>query len=156
MSNAIHPSVNGDHPLRHYQLIQELYVLSDACDRSVLGEFDLTVSQYRLLSLLDEEKTYRVTELSNRLLLSKSTITRIVDRLKELGWVVRPVDPRDRRAVQVQITATGLARLQEIRKAHNRSLGVRTRALSRADQHELEVLLDKYRQGLEACFNGGS
>lgn len=129
-------------------------MLSDACDQSVLGEFGLTVSQYRLLSLLDEDKAYRVTELSDRLLLAKSTITRIVDHFKGLGWVRRPEDPRDRRAVQVQITDKGLGRLQEISRAHNRSLRVRTSKLSEADQQQLGNLLDKYRQGLKACLNG--
>ena len=46
---------------------------------------------------------------------SKPAITRALDRLTELDFVRRKVDPADRRSVLVQRTATGMAFLRELR-----------------------------------------
>ncbi len=45
-----------------------------------------------------------MTVLGERLMLSKSTITRIVDQLEERSWVRRIPDPVDRRAQDVILT----------------------------------------------------
>jgi DNA-binding MarR family transcriptional regulator len=57
-----------------------------------------------------------VRGLAARLGVSKPTITRAVDRLVEFDLVRRGPDPRDRRSVLVQRTATGMVFLRELRK----------------------------------------
>ena len=48
-----------------------------------------------------------MTELADRVLISRPTATRIVDRLVDRGWVDRDVDPDDRRVVRVALTSDG-------------------------------------------------
>jgi DNA-binding MarR family transcriptional regulator len=134
--------------LRQYQMIHEIYVLSDACDRRILSEFGLNISQFRLLSLLHNEKGQRLTLLSQRLLLSKSTITRLVDQLEHRGWVQRIADPEDRRAQRVVLTPVGLEQRAIIAAAHLRSLEHRWQALTDEEKVQLSALLDKLSAGL--------
>lgn len=46
-------------------------------------------------------------ELSKRLNLEKSTVSRLVSVLNRRGWIKRDHNPADRRIVEVQLTDTG-------------------------------------------------
>lgn len=86
----------------------------------------------------------RMTELANRALISRSGVTRRVDRLIDKGLVRRSEADGDGRAVVVALTAAGLARLAEIAPAHAR--GIAEYFVSRLDDQELadlESALDK-------------
>jgi MarR family 2-MHQ and catechol resistance regulon transcriptional repressor len=141
--------------IRSYQLLHEAYVLSDACDNQALVEFGLTVSQFRLLSLLHNEQGRRLTELSQQLLLSKSAITRAVDQLEALGFAMRAPDPHDRRAQRVVLTPQGAGHLAQALAKHVLSLSQRTQDLSRLELDQLILLLDKLCQGLRCGLGAG-
>jgi DNA-binding MarR family transcriptional regulator len=49
----------------------------------------------------------RMSDIARRLILSRGGTTKVIDRLEELGYVVRSPDPDDRRATVVDITAEG-------------------------------------------------
>jgi DNA-binding MarR family transcriptional regulator len=144
-------------PLRNYRLIHEVFVLLDAGDRQILGQFDVISSQYRLMMNLSHSSGQRLTALSERLLLSKSTITRNVDQLEARGWVQRIADPEDRRAQRVVLTLNGSNRCAAIAEEHLRSLDQRFELLPARDQEQLQVLLWKLGTGLSrllAAENG--
>jgi DNA-binding MarR family transcriptional regulator len=61
------------------------------------------------------EGPHTVRGLAHELNVSKPAITRALDRLTELDYVRRKVDPSDRRSVLVQRTVKGAAFLREIR-----------------------------------------
>lgn len=147
-STFIYPSIS----LRQYRMIHEIYVLSDACDRQILSQYDLNTSQFRLLSLLHNERGQRLTVLSQRLLLSKSTITRLVDQLEHKGWVQRIADPEDRRAQRVILTPAGFEQRAIIADAHLQSLEKCLQALTDEEKAQLEVLLGKLSAGLRSRF----
>jgi DNA-binding MarR family transcriptional regulator len=146
----ISPSTNTSTSDRQYQMIHEVYVLSDACDRMILSQYDLNISQFRLLSQLHNERGQRLTVLSQRLLLSKSTITRLVDQLEIKGWVQRVADPEDRRAQRVVLTPTGFQQRAIIADEHRQSLEKRLQALTDEEKTQLDVLLDKLSAGLRS------
>lgn len=135
---------------RAYRLIHDLYVLLDAGDRQVLQPFDLTPSQFTLLTLLDTNNGQRLTTLSDRLLVARSTITRLIDQLETAGLVQRVVDPADRRAQQVVLSSAGAALVNRAGAVHQASLAERFAALMPADQAALVDLLLSLRAGLRA------
>lgn len=61
------------------------------------------------------EGGHTVRGLAQELNVSKPAITRALDRLSELDYVRRKVDPADRRSVLVQRTVKGAAFLRETR-----------------------------------------
>jgi DNA-binding MarR family transcriptional regulator len=77
---------------------------------------DLTARQLGvfLTCYLDTE-AQTVRGLAAQLNVSKPAITRALDRLAKFDLVRRKDDPRDRRSVLVQRTATGMAFLRELR-----------------------------------------
>ena len=133
-----------------YRLLQNIAVLLDAGDRQVLREFNLNPMQYSALLLLGSEEGWRLTDLSERLLCERSTVTRIVDFLESEGLVNRLPDPEDRRSQRVALTPAGTALYEQAFAAHNRSLHQRFSALSEEEQQQLHLLHQKLFEGLLA------
>jgi DNA-binding MarR family transcriptional regulator len=151
-SRSVPQSVDGSLSLslRNYHLIHELFVLLEAHDRQILGRYGLIGSQYRLLMNLDRNPGLRLTELSERLLLSKSTVSRIVDQLEAMDWVARIKDPRDRRAQSVVLTRLGYEKRAAISKAHMLSLAERLQCITAPEMGQLIELLGKISAGLSS------
>ncbi len=131
-------------------MFHDIYVLLDDGDRRVLRAFNLSPSQFAVLVLLDGESGWRLTDLSERLLVDKSTITRIVDRLESAGLVRREADPDDRRVQRVVLTGQGQETRDRARAAHERSIERRMGALDTDEQRQLLALLTRLRDGLQA------
>jgi DNA-binding MarR family transcriptional regulator len=80
----------------------------------------LSIAQIATAFLVDEAGSLRVSELSDKLGLSLSATSRMVDGLVERGLLRREEDPEDRRARVLTLTAKGQAfvdRLSEERMA---------------------------------------
>ena len=56
----------------------------------------------------------RVKELAEAVVLSPTAMSRFVDRVEQAGYVRREPDPGDRRALQVVLTAEGVALLRKM------------------------------------------
>ncbi len=72
------------------------------------------VPHYRLLKLLHQQPR-TLSELAACQAVALPTMSRTVSALVERGWVTRTQDPENRRRVQVQITGTGQAILEQLR-----------------------------------------
>lgn len=78
---------------------------------------DLDGAAYGLLVLLDDAGPLRASDVVARLGLDKSTVSRQVAALVDLGMVDRAADPDDGRAQVLSISAEGHRRLSEVREA---------------------------------------
>lgn len=91
----------------HARVVSEVSrALEAACGIS-LAWFDVLFQ----LSVVPQSRR-RMHELARALLLSKSGLTRLVDRIEEAGLVARASVPGDRRSLYVQLTPAG-RRLQD-------------------------------------------
>jgi DNA-binding MarR family transcriptional regulator len=68
-----------------------------------------------LMTCYLETKPQTVRGLATKLNVGKPVITRALDRLSDFDLVRRKADPRDRRSVLVQRTATGMAFQRDLR-----------------------------------------
>jgi len=83
--------------------------------RVLFNRWDLSVSQFNILNLLSApSKGMSQTELSRALIMNRSNVTGLVDRLEKRGLVQRQPVPDDRRAYRVELTAAGQALIDEI------------------------------------------
>lgn len=87
-------------------------------------ERDLPLSWYDVLVQLEERPGHRLrmTELAGAVLLSKSGLTRLVDKMCGNGLVAREPDPSDRRGTYVILTPAGYQRLQDAAPVHMRGI----------------------------------
>jgi DNA-binding MarR family transcriptional regulator len=115
-------------------------------------EQDLPVTWYDVLLHLDEvpRRRMRMNELAGAVVVSKSGLTTLVDRMQEAGLVAREPDDNDRRAIDVVLTKAGKARFDKARQLHRR--GIRRHFsdhLTEADAKRLIAILEKL-QGARA------
>ncbi|MFI1968365.1 MarR family transcriptional regulator [Streptomyces cinnamoneus] len=75
---------------------------------------ELSLVSYALLAHLEDSDGCRPSALAEQFLLNKSTISRQVTTLEELGLVERRTDPGDQRAHILHLTAGGRAALGQV------------------------------------------
>lgn len=76
-------------------------------DRDRICCHDISVTQCYALETLIDHGPMRLSELSERLFLDKSTTSRVVGTLVKKGYVEQHPDPRDRRATTIRATRAG-------------------------------------------------
>jgi DNA-binding MarR family transcriptional regulator len=126
-----------------YRKIQDLSILLDHADRLVLRPFNLNTLQYNALLLLDSEEGWRLTDLSERLMCERSTVTRLVDYLEGEGLIDRCADPVDRRSQRVTLSAAGMALRDQAQAAIEEAIRTRFAVLGR---EETRLLFDMHRR----------
>lgn len=106
----------------------------------LVGEHGLTLNDFEVLlhlSRVDGGRLRRV-DLVERVLLTPSGITRLLDGLEAAGLVERAECPFDRRVVWAVLTAAGRERLEGASKSHAASVSALFEA--RLDERELGEL----------------
>ena len=111
-------------------------------EADLLAEHDLPLASYDVLVQLSEApgRALRMTELAERVLLSRSGLTRLVDRLERDGLVERRACPSDARGTLAVLTDTGLERLRAAWPTHLR--GVSEQVTNRFTPQEVAVLAE--------------
>lgn len=71
----------------------------------------ISLDVYEVLNTLEEAdgRKLRMSELAETILFSRSGLTRMIDRLEEIGYVVREPSPDDRRGWYAVVTEKGIA-----------------------------------------------
>jgi DNA-binding MarR family transcriptional regulator len=117
----------------HAALVREL-------DAELYAAHDLPLSSYDVLIYLQAApgKRLRMAELADSVLLSRSGVTRLVDRLEREGLIERDTCTSDGRGCFAVLTEQGEQALARARPTH--LAGVRERFLSRFSEDELEQL----------------
>jgi DNA-binding MarR family transcriptional regulator len=117
----------------HAALVRELDAELDAAH-------DLPLSSYDVLIYLQAapDRRLRMAELADSVLLSRSGVTRLVDRLEREGLIVRDNCASDGRGLYAVLTDEGEAMLAKARPTH--LAGVRERFLRHFSEDELKQL----------------
>jgi DNA-binding MarR family transcriptional regulator len=89
--------------------------------RQFFARWDLSPSQFNILSLLSAEDTgCSQIDLSRKLIMHRSNVTGLVDRLEKRGLVRRAANPDDRRAWHVTLTKNGKELLKTVQPHYYR------------------------------------
>ncbi|MCW2777731.1 MAG: transcriptional regulator, MarR family [Frankiales bacterium] len=109
-------------------------------EAELVAEHELPLASYDVLVQLSEapQRALRMTDLAERVLLSRSGLTRLVDRLERDGLVTRQACPDDARGTLAVLTDAGLERLRAAWPTHLR--GVAEHVTGKLSADELVVL----------------
>lgn len=123
--------------------------VTDALAVELEAERDLPLTWYDVLVQLSEapENKLRMQDLARAVLLSKSGLTRLVDRMAHAGLVTREPCLDDRRGTFVCLSPAGRERLDDASPIHLRGIAQHfTDHLSEADARMLHALLGRIVQ----------
>lgn len=103
----------------------------------MLGRVDLTLPQYTMLYQLMLLGTVSMTEISDRLEITKPAVTNLVDRLEEKKCLKRVPHAKDRRVILLEILPKGKKIITEIQ---GQSLGLLLKAYDQFNEKEHQVI----------------
>lgn len=105
-------------PGPRYEALLELLRAAEAlwnASRVFFARWDLSPSQFNVLNVLYEQpRGCTQVELSRQLIMHRSNITGLVDRLEARGLVRREDNPADRRAFNVTLTPAGARLIRHV------------------------------------------
>jgi len=128
--------------------------LTNALAAELEAERDLPLSWYDVLIQLSQEPDgrMRMQDLARRILLSKSGLTRLFDRMQETGLVQRESCPDDRRGTHAALTPAGRRTLQRAMPVHRR--GIEQHFSSQLTETETAALSSAFEKMLTALSEG--
>lgn len=114
--------------LAHARVVRRL-------DEELRAEHDLTIGEYDALVTIAQapERRIRMRQLADEVILSKSGVTRLIDRLVDDGLVERSACLSDARGAEAVLTEEGLARLRSASRTHLRGIHEHFLAILDAD-----------------------
>lgn len=89
-----------------------LYKSTQRCLKDISQTCEFTVPEMTIMLELIENKTVSLNELSERIELPKSSVSRFVDRLVNRGFISRVIPKENRRSVE--LSATSLNCIEEL------------------------------------------
>lgn len=115
-------------------------------DEELQAEHGLSLAEYDALLQLAHapDRRLRMSVLAERVLLSRSGITRLVDRLEGSGMVARSACVTDARGAEASLTPSGLDRLRAASRTH----------LDGIERYFLVPVSDEDRAAVERAANG--
>jgi DNA-binding MarR family transcriptional regulator len=103
--------------LAHARIVRRL-------DEELRAEHDLTIGEYDALVTIAQapDRRIRMRQLADEVILSKSGVTRLIDRLVDDGLVERGACLSDARGAEAVLTERGLARIRAASTTHLRGI----------------------------------
>ena len=132
-----------------YLLSDSSRLLRRAFDERVRG-LGLTAVQARLLLSLQKFPDNNQAFYAERLEIEPITLTRIVDRIEDAGWIARVADPSDRRARLLHLTDKSRGIVGMLRTRVKGLVEDMSQGLSTGERAELIRLLAIVAQNLSA------
>ena len=117
--------------------LRELNVKFSRFYARILTQADITFPQYALLIQLATAGPMTMTEISEKLHISKPAVTNLVDRLEGKKCLKRVPDPKDRRVYLLKLETKGEG---IVRKIQDRVLSFLLKTLDKFDTDEKETI----------------
>jgi DNA-binding MarR family transcriptional regulator len=130
--------------------------LTKAIDLELEATHGLPLSSYEVLMYLADaaDRRMRMRDLAASILLSRSGLTRLVDRLEREGLISRESCPSDARGSFAVLTQLGTDKLAEARATH--LAAVRSRFVEHFSDEELEALAGAWERLVPGAANDPS
>jgi MarR family 2-MHQ and catechol resistance regulon transcriptional repressor len=136
--------------LRSIRLLAECYQSFGRMSDARIRTYGLTPSQFDIIATLGNTAGMSFKELGEKTLITKGTLTGVVDRLEAKGLVKRSALAQDRRSTVVKLTAKGEAEFTRVFGPHVEYCRVPFSDYSDADFAALDRELGKLKAHLNA------
>jgi len=107
-------------------------------EERIARQHNLTQAEFRCLRQINEIENINNKEIAERMNLSASRLTRIIDGLVEKGYVVREIEPNDRRNMRLYLSENGKEFTHKLDEAY---IGIHSQILSDIDSGQHQPLI---------------
>src|SRR5450759_4231535 len=136
--------------LTSIRLLAQCYQAFEQMSAMHVRSFGLTPSQFDIIATLGNTPGMSFGELGEKTLITKGTLTGVVDRLEAKGLVKRVALPQDGRCSVVMLTRAGEREFRRVFLPHVDHMGKAFGKVRSADVDALRVKLRELRSVLES------
>ncbi|MBE9228505.1 MarR family transcriptional regulator [Phormidium sp. LEGE 05292] len=122
------------------------YQAFSAYSEAHVRQFDLTPAQFDVIATLGNTNGMSMGEIGEKTLITKGTLTGVIDRLIQKQLVCREIPADNRRSVIVQLTQKGQQVFEQVFPVHIAHLKERFETLEPSELELLKVLLSRLKQ----------
>ena len=137
------PDFQEDPYLKVLRPLVETYLAFARVDNRHIRAMHLTPSQFDVMVTLGDTDGITCSELSAATLVTKGTLTGVLDRLEVKGLIQRDEVQADRRRTRIRLTEKGQHLFEKIFPAHARDIASAMSGLTKKEQEEATRLLRK-------------
>lgn len=126
-------------------LIKKISLEFEKMSNPLLDEYDLTVSQYRVLKYLYTQKneTARIMDIEKECSITHPTVIGLLDNLSKKGFVVKIINPEDKRSKVISLTDKSKKVQKELNEVGDKLESMLTEGLNNDEKQQLITLLKK-------------
>lgn len=131
--------------------ISQIRLLQGRIFESILkshSNITLNAAQIHILFYLWKEDGISISELSKRTELAKTTLTSMLDRLEQSGWVKRESNPNNRREIKVVLSDTAFEAEEECNEMFQKMMEINFSGFEEQEKEELNQYLARIYQNL--------
>jgi DNA-binding MarR family transcriptional regulator len=135
MSTSVKESNSQKFATAMVSLVQAIKKETDSCAKlcGVVNEKELTI-----IVFVGQNKTVKMSEIADNIEAPMSTLTTIVDKLVERGFIRRDHSGEDRRVINVSLTKEGMKGYQKVMGKNKKVAG---KALAGLNEKEQELII---------------
>ncbi len=137
----------GMKPTPGYELINRVVSAATVLVKEshrVFRPHGITEAQFNILNVLGQApEGASQRELSDELVVDRSNVTGLLDRMEKAGWVRRDDHPKDRRIYVVTLTAAGRKLWQKVLPDYLRAVDEVTAAVDTAEMRRMGEFLKR-------------
>ena len=111
-----------------------------------LKDYNLTLSQFNALMIIKhvgKSKGLSQVEISEKIIISPSNMTRLLDKLKREGLVERFPSPEDRRVNLIKITSKGSGLLDTLWPGYSKKVQKIMNLMKKEELYQISALMSK-------------
>ena len=138
--------------MNHLSLVKELvqaYQAFEAHSAAHIKEMGLTMTQFDIIATLGNQPPMTCKELGEKTLISKGTMTGVLERLEAKGLIEKLMNDEDGRSYKIGLSKTGDKLFKKVFPEHVEYLGKAFRKLSKQELEQAVTVLKE----VKAIFN---
>lgn len=143
------------------QSVRELFIREEKARKQIISPFLAALGltpgqgQARILYKLSEQDRITQKELADKCGLEAATMSRNIDRLAEMGFLIRENNPGCRRSFLICLTEEGSREVEQIKTAFQRFEELACEGIEKDDLAVFQRVIQKVCENLEACKSLG-
>ena len=112
------------------------------------ARYGITRAQWAVLSKVERQEGLKQTELAELLEMQPITLTRLIDKLCDIGWIERRSDENDRRVNRLYLKKAARPLLGKLAGLRSELTATALEGISPADAHRLLTQLESIKENV--------
>jgi len=112
------------------------------------GRFGITRAQWAVLAKVERNEGMKQNELAEQMEMQPITLTRLIDKLCDNGWIERRGDVTDRRVNRLYLLKAGRALLGRLSSLRSELTATALESIHPADAHRLLAQLEQIKENV--------